>query len=69
MIGRAKTPEQKKQILQRIYAAWLTYPQLRLGQLLHNVMDESGQPLFYIEDEPLAKACEDAARRGFKQEG
>ena len=29
------TPEAKRAILGRIYAAWLERPELRLGQLLH----------------------------------
>ncbi len=61
---RAYTPEQKKQILQRLYSVWLSYPHMRLGQLIHNAVDGSGQALFYIEDEPLIKACED----GFEQD-
>lgn len=64
MTNRARTPEEKKAILQRLYKVWLTYPHLRLGQLLHNIVDGTGQALFYIEDEPLIKACED----GFKQD-
>jgi hypothetical protein len=61
---RAYTPEQKKQILQRLYSVWLSYPHMRLGQLIHNAVDSSGQALFYIEDQPLIKACED----GFEQD-
>ena len=63
MEGRAKTPEQKRAILERLYSVWLTHPHLRLGQLLHNVVDGTGQALFYIEDQPLIEACENGFRR------
>lgn len=67
--GRAQTPEQKKQVLQRLYKIWLSYPHLRLGQLLHNVVDGSGQALFYIEDEPLVKVCEEyGTKLGLEQD-
>jgi hypothetical protein len=34
--GRAHTPEQKRELLDRLYVAWLKKPQLRLGRLVFN---------------------------------
>ena len=47
---RAKTNEQKKEIVDSIYTAWVKEPELRFGQFLFlNV----SQNLFYIEDYEL----------------
>jgi len=43
-------------IMFRIIALWFTYPDLRLGQLLLNVMDET--KLYYIEDIDLIISLE-----------
>ncbi len=34
---RANTPEQKQEIMERLYKLWLEHPELRLGQLIGNV--------------------------------
>jgi hypothetical protein len=52
---RAKTPEQKRAIVERILAVWLSNPDLRLGQLLANAVPRN---LFYTEDNLLALKVE-----------
>lgn len=54
--GRAHTPEQKRAIVERLYAQWLHMPDLRLGQLL--ALADAGQLLFYVEDEALLELIE-----------
>jgi hypothetical protein len=62
---RSMTPADKKQILDRIYAAWIT-PRCelqRLGQLIDNaeaVRNQSSDPLhiFHTEDVELADMIE-----------
>lgn len=46
--GRAETPEQKREVIERLYAAWLKLPQMRLGQLLSNAGGQYDD--FYTED-------------------
>lgn len=54
--GRAITPEQKRFIIERLYAAWLVFPRLRLGQLI-----ELSNPdeIYYKEDYSLLSDIED----------
>lgn len=52
---RARTPEQKRAIVERILAVWLRNPDLRLGQLLANAVPRN---LFYTEDNLLALKVE-----------
>lgn len=54
--GRAATPEAKREIVERLLAAWEKAPQLRLGQLI--VAATQGRRLFHVEDEALAEALE-----------
>lgn len=37
VIDRANTPKQKREVVERLYALWSEYPELRLGQLIGNV--------------------------------
>ncbi len=53
---RAKTPEEKRAVIERVLAVWLQHPALRLGQLLENVCQDDG--LFYVEDSELAERLE-----------
>jgi len=58
---RAQTPEQKKEVLDRLLQAWLQYPELRLGQLVDNAMyiNRDNKPnLFNIEDMALIEIIE-----------
>jgi len=56
--GRAYTDEEKRAVLDRLYAAWCRVPALRLGQLLINANGE----IFYREDEVLARQVESFAK-------
>jgi len=49
--GRAHTPEQKRAIIEHLYALWLHAPELRLAQLVYNAT--GGRDIFYLEDEAL----------------
>ena len=55
---RADTDEKKRDICDRIYAAWVKCPELRLGQLLSSVSVSAGRDLFYLEDVTLVESCE-----------
>ena len=55
---RALTATDKREVLDRIYAAWLKAPQLRLGQLLECALPLRQDDAFYIEDWPLVEAVE-----------
>lgn len=54
--GRAVTPHDKREIIERLAVVWEKNPCLRLGQLLMNACD--GPFLYNIEDYPLMKRVE-----------
>jgi len=57
--GRAVTPEQKREVIERVYAAWLAAPQQRLGQFIKNAVGTLGPEfMFSVEDDAIAAACE-----------
>jgi hypothetical protein len=62
--GRAETPEQKRAIVERLYAAWLARPHQRLGQLVDNAVHTQLRTRtkyvfqFDVEDETLVEAVE-----------
>ncbi len=63
MTHRAVTPAQKRAIVERILTVWEKTPELRLGQLIVNVMnglddEHTTRKLFYVEDEALAERLE-----------
>lgn len=49
MKDRAITNEQKREVIESLYALWIKNPELRLGQLIWNGMKE--HDLFFEEDE------------------
>jgi len=51
---RATTDEEKRVVLERLYALWHAHPEVRLGQLLGNVSSD----LYYQEDFPLVETLE-----------
>ncbi len=66
---RATTEQQKREVIERLYTAWLKMPDLRLGQLIGNTKNHFNQNrtsdldkhmdfLFYIEDFGLVKEIE-----------
>lgn len=63
--GRARTPEQKRAVIERLYALWLTSPHQRLGQLLVNAAHEGPPtPLFNVEDDALVELIETFVAKG-----
>jgi hypothetical protein len=73
--GRAETPGEKRAIIERLYAAWLIMPDLRLGQLLENAVPGSpalGSALYYCEDfelvDRLEKYCMDSKTKEIVEE-
>ena len=52
-----RDPKRIDIILQEIGAIWHKYPDMRLGQLIGNVLE--GQSLYYVEDDSLVKALKD----------
>lgn len=66
MTSRALTPEAKSELLGRLMLAWLTVPDLRLGQLIVNAIgrsDGADSHIFYAEDFDLLRAVESFAKR------
>lgn len=54
---RACTPEEKKEIINRLYVAWLSAPHLRLGQLIMGAVTRPDY-LAHIEDRTLIARIE-----------
>lgn len=46
LMYRANTPEQKREVIERLLTLWLEQPELRLGQLIMNTTHN----IYYIED-------------------
>lgn len=57
--GRAYTEGEKRAVIERVFAAWIQTPHLRLGQLIGNAV---GDP-YYTEDDELARRLETFAER------
>jgi hypothetical protein len=51
-----------KEFLTRLTAVWASYPHLRFGQLLDNILTVEGKDLFYVDDEELIEMAEKWAR-------
>lgn len=69
---RAMTDEQKRQVMERILAAWIKSPKQRLGQIIMNAV-QVGSPawwtshdLFACEDETIADVIEAFVARPVK---
>jgi len=52
-----RDPERIDRILQEIGDIWRKYPDMRLGQLIGNVLE--GTALYYVEDDGLVSALRD----------
>ena len=52
-----RDPKRIDVILQEIGAIWHKYPDMRLGQLIGNVLE--GPNFYYVEDDSLVKALKD----------
>jgi hypothetical protein len=57
-LGRALTDEQKREVLDRIYVAWVAMPHQRLGQLIVNSLGDIDVEQYVAEDRQLAEAVE-----------
>lgn len=49
-----RDPKRIERVLGRIREVWLTYPDLRLTQLIMNVLEMSSDP-YHVEDDVLEK--------------
>lgn len=57
--GRAVTDEQKRAVMERLLAAWIMVPHMRLGQFVCAFAARANADPFYIEDDALvAQAVE-----------
>jgi len=61
MKGRARSVQEKKEIIQRLLSAWVSLPDLRLGQLI-DISEPADKDLFYIEDDELISLIEKRVR-------
>lgn len=66
--GRAFTPEQKRQVIQRLFIAWLKAPRLRFGQLIVNAVYQNRgvsdtTRLYNTEDDLLVEDIEFLAQK------
>lgn len=52
-----RNPKRIKKCLRKIEEVWSKYPDLRLGQLILNVINDPA--LYYIEDEELVELLEE----------
>ena len=53
-----RDPKRISEILKRLEVVWKKYPDLRLGQLLIDVLHVRNNFLFYIEDNKLIEEIE-----------
>lgn len=63
--GRALSDGEKQAVIERILAAWVKVPALRLGQFIDCANTVRGRgDVFDVEDFDLAEACERFAAKG-----
>ena len=43
----------RRGFIDKVYAVWMQYPELRFGQLLDNAIPNAGRDIFYMTDEEL----------------
>ncbi len=55
---RALTLVQKRDLVERLFSAWLKAPLQRFGQLLHNSLGVAPERLCHVEDRQLAEGVE-----------
>lgn len=55
--SKMRDPNRIEQVLAKVQALWKLIPDWRLGQLLIN-LTESGEDLFYLEDDKLEERIE-----------
>lgn len=54
----ARDPKRIDEVLNRLKRLWKIYPDLRLGQLMVNIVGVD-QDMFYLEDQDFVNAIED----------
>lgn len=64
----ARDPKRIDEVLNRLKRLWVTYPDLRLGQLIVNITYNLDDPnaandLFYLEDDDFIAALEDYQKK------
>ena len=59
----ARDPKRIEDVLSRIRRLWHMYPDLRLGQLLINVVNNPDHDIFYVEDDALISMIEDYQKK------
>lgn len=62
--GTPRDPARIDAILAAIAEVWYAYPDMRLGQLLVNLLDPEWNKLFTIEDDVLAERLREFAETG-----
>ncbi len=60
----ARKPERIPKVIETLRKVWFQYPDLRLGQLLINVVP-NGKDLFYIEEDELVELLNKYAAKDF----
>jgi len=60
LVGRARMPDEKHEVMCRILKAWCKSPEQRLGQFLINAAGTANK-LYYLEDYALVKTVEGRA--------
>ena len=53
--GIMRDPKRIPEVLDELRKVWEKSPDLRLGQLIDNIVTRTPCPLFYIEDEDLVE--------------
>jgi uncharacterized protein YihD (DUF1040 family) len=63
-----RDPKRIDKIINKLRAVWKTNPDLRLGQLIHNIAHDAvgnGVDIFFVEDDLMEKAL-DVISKGTK---
>lgn len=64
--GNAVTEQERREVVERLLAAWASFPRLSLGQFLvqatEHVWDHPTVPIMYQDDHELAAQAEKYAR-------
>jgi uncharacterized protein YihD (DUF1040 family) len=63
-----RDPKRIKEASDLLKALWSAYPDLRLGQLVHNLGDRpygQGADLFNVEDDVMVDRMKNALKNGF----
>ena len=58
-----RDPMRIEPTLALLRAAWYMHPDWRLGQLIENVLAESTNPTYYVEDSELAQRLRELINR------